>query len=445
VLEDLAALRTLDLVSLDRAEEQAWLFKHVVTQEVAYESLPFALRADLHGRVGAFLEQREAHDLDRWVPLLEHHYWRSNREEKKRLYLRLAAEAAQASYANQAAIAYYDRLIPLLDGAEQVDDRLKVAKILERTGAWTRSEEILGEARSTAVALEDTGRIAWCDTSLAEAARKQGRYDDAEARLAAARTGFLAAASDDGLGQVLHLSGTLAAQQGNYEAAAKRYHESLLIRERLGDRSGTAALLSNLGVVAEYSGDYAGAQEFNERALAVRTELGDRWAIGVSQNNLGMIALHERRFEEARARFMESMRLNREVGDAWMVAIGHNNLGNANRGLGDIVAAKASYAASLEAYREYDDKWAMAFLIEDIALLAAQTGDAQRAVELTSAAESLREAIGAPRSPALVEELDAGLAGARASLGEAASVAAERGRAMDAAAAVRLALRICTD
>ena len=39
-------LRTLDLVALDREADQAWMFKHVVTQEVAYESLPFALRGD---------------------------------------------------------------------------------------------------------------------------------------------------------------------------------------------------------------------------------------------------------------------------------------------------------------------------------------------------------------------------------------------------------------
>ena len=69
------------------------------------------------------------------------------------------------------------------------------------------------------------------------------------------------------------------------------------------------------------------------------------------------------------------MRLNREVGDSWMVAISHNNLGNANRGLGDFDEARRHYAESLRAYRDYDDKWAMAFLLEDVASLAAIAGD----------------------------------------------------------------------
>ena len=45
VIVHLDTLRAADLVSLDRDAEQAYLFKHVATQEVAYESLPFALRA----------------------------------------------------------------------------------------------------------------------------------------------------------------------------------------------------------------------------------------------------------------------------------------------------------------------------------------------------------------------------------------------------------------
>jgi len=330
-----------------------------------------------------------------------------------------------------------------MNGAQGVE---ALAKVLELTGAWVRSEEIVGEARATAVGLADTGRVAWCDTALAEAARKQGRYDEAGERLAAARTGFEGVGADDGLGQVLHLAGTLAAQRGDYAAARERYLESLPIRHRLGDRSGEAALYSNLGVVAEYSGDYAAARTFNERALAVRTELGDRWAIGVSQNNLGMIALHERRFAEARACFEESMRLNREVGDAWMVAIGHNNLGNAARGLGDLAAARASYAQSLRAYQAYDDRWPLVFPLEYTAILGARLGAAERAFELLGAAETMRTGINSPRGAALEEELNGHLAQAMSVIGtERANAAVLRGRRLDTGAAVKVALELCLD
>ena len=45
--------------------EHAYLFKHVATQEVAYESLPFGLRARLHGRIGTRFESSDPDGVDR--------------------------------------------------------------------------------------------------------------------------------------------------------------------------------------------------------------------------------------------------------------------------------------------------------------------------------------------------------------------------------------------
>ncbi len=86
----------LDLVTLDREAEQAYLFKHVVTQEVAYESMPFAVRAMLHERVGASSRRRGRRDRPH-LDLLAHHYWHSENSTKKREYLDRAGDAAQAA------------------------------------------------------------------------------------------------------------------------------------------------------------------------------------------------------------------------------------------------------------------------------------------------------------------------------------------------------------
>ena len=444
VIGHLDTLRAADLVNLDRAAEQAYLFKHVATQEVAYESLPFAIRTTLHGRIGSWLETSDPDGIERRLDLLAHHFWLSDDLERKRRYLARAADAAQAAYANAAAIGYLERLTPLLEGAARIEALLKLGKVLALTGAWVRAEQVDQEALDGATAFGDLAAQGWSLSALAEVARKQGRYDQANGRLARAREAFDAAGADDGIGQVLHLAGTLAAQQGDYTSAQSRYEESLAIRERLDDKASMGSLYSNLGVVAEYRGDFPAARRFNEQALEIRRDVGDRWAIGVSENNLGMIALNEGAFELARAHFEESMRLNREVGDAWMVAIGHNNLGNSTRGTRDHAAARGHYAAGLVTYRDFDDRWAMAFLLEDIGILAAQTGDAVRAHEAIGAAEALRAAITSPRAPSLEESLTSALAQARGSIGDgAADAAVAQGRAMDLEQAVRLGLAIC--
>ncbi len=275
----LGTLSRVDLVTPDREEDESYLIKHAVTQEVAYESLPYALRATLHSHVGAYLEQ-QPDAIERRLDLLAHHYWHSTDEPKKRLYLRLAAERAQASYANAAAIDYYERLAPLLPDAHRVDVLLEVGKVLELVGDWERARTTETSALELAEAIGDERSRAWCEAALAEVARKQNRFDEATDRLARARAGFEVLGDDKGLGQVLHLEGTLAAQRGNLEEARSRYEQSLVVRRRLGDLKMMASVLSNLGIVAEYEGDYSLSRSLNEQALELRTRarrpLGDR-------------------------------------------------------------------------------------------------------------------------------------------------------------------------
>lgn len=444
VKEHLRTLGTVDLVNVDQEADQTYLFKHVVTQEVAYESMPFAFRSMLHERVGGYIESAEADAIERNLDLLAHHYWHSENLQKKREYLGRAGTAAQASYANSAAIGYFERLAPLVEQGARVDVLLKLGKVLELVGEWPRAEKVDGEALALAESVGDGLARASCETALAEVARKQGRYDEAFKRLDRAARGFQSLGEESGVGKVLHLVGTVAAQRGDYAKAVENYEASLRIRERIGDKASMGSLLSNLGVIAEYRGDFEAARAFHERALALRTEIGDRWAIGISMNNLGMIAVLQKRYQEAREWFEKSMLLSREVGDAWMVAICHNNLGNATRGLGDYEAARRHYADSLRAYRDYGDRWALAFLLEDIGILAALGGDARSALELIGAADGFREAIGAPRAPSLEQEIGGQLAPAVAALSEQDRLAYRaRGRSLDLAAAVDHAVVLC--
>jgi predicted ATPase len=444
VEDHLKHLDAAALVHLDDPVEATYVFKHVVTQEVAYESMPYAFRSLLHERCGRYLEHAEPDAVERNLDLLAHHYGRSENLAKKREYLARAGDAAQAAYANAAAIAYFQQLVPLVAGAHRVEALLKLGKVLELVGEWSHAEKVVAEALGLAQSLGDRLAYAGCETALAEIARKQGRYEEAVARLERAAREFGTLSDDAGVGRVLHLAGTVAAQRGDYAKATENYEASLAIRERLGDKASMGALLSNLGIVVEYQGDLDAARRFHERALALRTETGDRWAIAVSTNNLGLILAMQRRFDEARTLLERSMQLSREVGDGWLVAIGHNNLGNTTRGLGDYDAARSHYHDSLRAYRDFDDKWAMAILLEDIGMLAALTGDAPAALELAGAADALRVAIGAPRAPPQEEEIEAKLNAAAASLSEQERTAHRtRGRALDLAGAIERALCFC--
>ena len=357
VREHLRALGTLDIVNLEQEAEQTYLFKHVVTQEVAYESMPFAFRSMLHERVGGYIETTEADAIERNLDLLAHHYWHSTNVAKKREYLTRAGDAAQASYANAAAIGYFERLLPLTEQGARVDVLLKLGKVLELVGNWQRAAQVDSEALALSEQLGEPGRHAACETALAEVARKQGHFDEAKERLARAAREYQSVGDEGGMAGVLHFAGNVATQRGEFAKSVENYEASLEIRKRTGDKAGMASLLSNLGIIAEGRGDIEGSRGFHERALALRTEIGDRRGIGNSTTNLGMIAYLQKHYAEARDWFQKSMLLNREVGDSWMVALCHHNLGNASRGLDDGRTARQHYAASLRTFRDYDDSW----------------------------------------------------------------------------------------
>src|SRR5581483_2492762 len=345
VTDALSSLGGLDLVARDRAGDDSYVFKHVVTQEVAYESIPFGLRATLHGNAGRLIEAAGPDAIDRSLDLLAHHFWHGDDEEKKRVYLRRAGEAARAAYANTAAIDYFERLLPLLEGDERVEVLLELGPVLEIVGDWARAQAVEEEALMLAEAAGDTSKVAWCEAALAEVARKRGAFDEALERLARAESQFESIGDDAGVGRVLHIGGTVAAQRGDVAGARARYAASLSIRERLGDAHGMAAVLSNLGIMAEWEGNFEHGLGLHERAVALQRERDDRWGIAASMTNIGMNAMYRGEYGEAASAFREAMRLNQEVGDLWMVALSHHNLGNAARDVGDAAAAAAQYAS----------------------------------------------------------------------------------------------------
>ncbi|MEJ2746396.1 MAG: tetratricopeptide repeat protein [Anaerolineae bacterium] len=416
---DLEILSQLDLTPLDTPEpELAYLFKNIVTQEVAYESLPYATRAMLHELIGQYIERTYADSLNQYVDLLAHHYERSENEAKKRLYLFQAGEAAQANYANGAAMDYYERVLPLVSILEQADVLLKLGQVLELVGRWDEAFDRYELALDTAVQLNDSRMQARCQTTIGELYRKQGQFDDAFVWLERARQGFETLGDEAGVGQVLHFSGSLAAQQGDYATARDRYERSLIIRRSLDEKPQVASLLSNLAIVARYQGNYTAARFLNEESLEIRRELGDRRAIAVSLNNLGNVALDQKNYDEARAWLEEALTLQREVGDKSYIANSLNNLGNVIRALGEYETACELYKESLAISYELGDKWALAYLLEDMGALAALRGTPDRSLFLVGAAARLREEIGAPHSSVEAEKLEEILLPVRQSLTE---------------------------
>jgi class 3 adenylate cyclase/tetratricopeptide (TPR) repeat protein len=116
-------VRLSSLVGLEILYEKAlypeleYIFKNVLTQEVAYESLLKQRRQEIHGRIARAIEELYADRLPEHYELLAHHYGRSGEAEKAIEYLMLAGEKSNQNKAVETACEFFGQALKLAESA----------------------------------------------------------------------------------------------------------------------------------------------------------------------------------------------------------------------------------------------------------------------------------------------------------------------------------------
>jgi class 3 adenylate cyclase/tetratricopeptide (TPR) repeat protein len=95
--------------------ELEYIFKHALTQEVAYNSLLQKRRKEIHEKIGGAIEELYPERIEEYYELLAHHYTRSDNTEKALEYLCLANQKAAKVTAMEEALTYFDEAMKLLD------------------------------------------------------------------------------------------------------------------------------------------------------------------------------------------------------------------------------------------------------------------------------------------------------------------------------------------
>jgi len=99
--------------------EIEYIFKHALTQEVAYNSLLLKRRNEIHGKIGQAIERIYAERLEEFYEMLAYHYARSENKDKAVEYLSRANQKAAGVNALQEAKAYFDEAVKILDTLPQ--------------------------------------------------------------------------------------------------------------------------------------------------------------------------------------------------------------------------------------------------------------------------------------------------------------------------------------
>jgi len=113
-----------------RGRETEYLFKHVVLQDVVYETMTFAQRRGLHLAMAGWIERHHAGNLDPHLSTLAHH-WRQTGEVDTTIgYLERAASRAFALSANEETVRLAGDALSLAAEHDVEIDRLRRARWL---------------------------------------------------------------------------------------------------------------------------------------------------------------------------------------------------------------------------------------------------------------------------------------------------------------------------
>jgi class 3 adenylate cyclase/tetratricopeptide (TPR) repeat protein len=102
--------------------ESTYIFKHALTQEVAYNGLLLKRRKDIHEEIGEAMEALYPDRLEEHYELLAYHYGRSANTDKAVEYLDLSNQKAAKLNAMEEAKTYFDEAMELLDTMPETEE-----------------------------------------------------------------------------------------------------------------------------------------------------------------------------------------------------------------------------------------------------------------------------------------------------------------------------------
>jgi tetratricopeptide (TPR) repeat protein len=358
-------------------------FRHPILREVAYASLPYKRRRELHAKAAEVLEATSA-VADRRPELLALHYFVARNYDKAMDYGWRAGERAMARYAPAAAAEAYGRAAQAarLSSGVSLSER---SFYLEKLGdaqllAGRSSEAAAAYLEALRGVRGQPLREAHLAFKLTLVEQRRGHYSNALRRASLGLRALKDAASPE--------AGTVRAQlqvryafcrlhQGRYAdarrwaerglAEAEAAHElrtqakahavlqavavdsggpnaeqhgetALRIFEQLGDLTEQAHMLNNMALQRSAKGNWPDALLMFTRAAETFRRLGDAPNAANADYNRAEVLVRQGRSDQALPLLQNTLRVARAVGDEDLVALVRKETGRAQSRAGDVTA-----------------------------------------------------------------------------------------------------------
>jgi class 3 adenylate cyclase/tetratricopeptide (TPR) repeat protein len=368
--------------------ELAYTFKHALTHDVAYNSLLFQRRKELHRLIGLAIESLYADRLSQRYEVLAHHFSRGEDWPKALDYLLKAAEKSAQAFANREAITFYDQA---LEATRRLGDRVSNKTLMTIHQARADLYLLLSDFQRACAESEHIRDLARLDgdrvregAALAGMAWASKWAHDFDRALAYAGEAVQVAEEADAktvLAAGLFTAGTVRLNRGQLTEATEQIHRALAISRSAGDVGHESLSLLYAGLRENWAGNFTEALPLISQSLLLARE---RNLLFVLLNGLfiqGIALTGTGRYDDALVVLEEGLALSERIGHevighrllnslGWLyLEIGdtdraldfsrrgadgarhrgdHETIANAEINLGDILVAKGDYVLAQE-------------------------------------------------------------------------------------------------
>ncbi|MCP4582922.1 MAG: tetratricopeptide repeat protein [candidate division Zixibacteria bacterium] len=365
-LEELAHL---DLTPLERRQPVLeYFFKHILTQEVAYNGLSFSARKARHLKTAEFYAKRKR--LTKKEPEVPaRHYLLAEEPEKALPFIYLAGKKAAAEFANSEAFGFFEKTIEIADKINSSEYLIKTlqsrGELAKHTGDFKLAESdylklkklVIDDLATKAVALQKLSEIyrltaeykkadqvtdelqnllpddvcirVFCLNSKAEIARRGGKLQNCrDLLLEASRLcqnndvpGQLTAMIYNNLG-ICHWS------LGKLNESADYYKLAQTLYRKLKDLSGQSKVMNNLGIISDELGKLHQAAKSYEKAEKIFKRIGATRMEAFACANLGTNLSVRGYLNQAEEKLNRAKDIFERIGDQHSLGFAIGDLGH---------------------------------------------------------------------------------------------------------------------
>ena len=276
----ISELEELGFVTPVRDEPQSvFAFKHVIIQNVAYETLLLKQRRELHGLVAQAIEDLSGGRPEDYCEPLAFHYSRDHDLDRAVRYLELAGDRAVRSFALESARNHFSAAIHLLTDSHQRRRRIEISLKWAAASQFATSEEhidVMRQALADATALADSRLIANCHYWLGRMHYGRGDPSSAVPEFETVLANAAHLNDDQLLGRAYCVLGRIALFTAEPVRGIRFLERGIGMLRRLGDLGEMVYSISSHACIHAFIGEFTKAEDLFAEALFLARQYKDQ-------------------------------------------------------------------------------------------------------------------------------------------------------------------------